>query len=205
MSARRQHEKRKSDVRKYIVMRIKAMEMMDLTAVMQSLPDGSLPLPSFPSGRHGKHIKVSFGTVARSLLATIIDENGTHAIDIWIDLFPAHRAMIEKAWKRMEPGWEVLKAFRDSVGFHGDKPNRYFDARHRLAHSPELRIAVDQFERLFKTLIKMEAAELPDLEDALDSLLDEQGKRLGSRFDHKVWKAYLMVPDTKSGGAISGD
>lgn len=64
--------------------------------------------------------------------------------------------------------------FRDRAGFHADKPLAFFGARWEiLVQQQTVQAALEEFEQLFKVLLKAEVVELPDLEDALDCLLDE--------------------------------
>jgi hypothetical protein len=196
-------EMRKSALRRYVVFRVKAIEFLDLIALRQSLRDPQLansnvPLPSFPP-RPALFVSDSLRTVVLSWFCLFIDQSkdGMNVINLWSTIFPDHKGRIEVAWKRMEPAWEILREFRDRAGFHADKPAKFFGARHRLRL--ELRkaeAALLEFEKLFKFLLSVEAKELPDLEEALDGLLDELEKTRGGTYKRAQFKAYLIIPDT---------
>jgi hypothetical protein len=199
-------ELRKSALRRYIVFRVKAIEFLDLLALRQSLRDPQLanmnvPLPSFPSGRPAVFVSDSIRTVILSWFCVFIDKSkdGMDVIKLWSTMFPDHADRIEAAWKRIEPAWEVLREFRDRAGFHADKPVKFFGARRRLRSEwRPLEAALLEFEKLFKFLLSVEAKELPDLEEALDGLLDELEKAHGAPYKREQFKAYLMIPDTRT-------
>jgi hypothetical protein len=46
-------------------------------------------------------------------------------------------------------------------------------------------------------LLKAEATELPDLEHAVDDLLDELEKHQDRRYNRDEFKRYLMFPNTR--------
>jgi hypothetical protein len=55
----------------------------------------------------------------------------------------------------------------------------------------QVEAAMVEFEKLFKFFLKAEEKELPDLEEALDDLLDELEKDHGSTFKREQFKAYI--------------
>jgi len=59
---------------------------------------------------------------------------------------------------------------------------------------------LEEFDKLFKFLLKAEATELKDeLEPAVDSLLDDLEKKYGVKYQRDQFKAYLMIPDARQG------
>ena len=102
----------------------------------------------------------------------------------------------------MAPTWPILRDFRNRAGFHADKPHKYFGARHRLrSEIKQVEAALLEFEKLFRFFLKAEQTELPELEEALDALLDELEKAHGSTFKREQFKAYMMIPDTRTNTA----
>jgi hypothetical protein len=95
----------------------------------------------------------------------------------------------------MEPVWQTIREFRDSAGFHADKPKKFFGARYKIrVESQKLDAALKEFEELLRFFLKAETDELPDLETALDSLLDDLEKEHGATYKREQFKAYLMIP-----------
>jgi len=139
----------------------------------------------------------SLKTVQLSWLALFVDKNGMNVIELWKQVYPQHAKLVQKAWAKMEPTWPVLREFRNRAGFHADEPLKYFGARRRLRlEIKQVEAAVLEFEKLFKFFLNVEAKELPDLEEALDALLDELEKVHGGTFKRAQFKAYTMIPDT---------
>jgi len=53
--------------------------------------------------------------------------------------------------------------------------------------------ALEQFEKLQRTILQAEGATLPDLEGALDDLLDELEKGQNRKYKRTEFKRYLMI------------
>lgn len=120
--------------------------------------------------------------------------------ELWKQVFPQHAKLVQEAWSKMEPTWPVLREFRNRAGFHVDKPPKFFGARYRLRlQIKQVEAAMLEFEKLFKFFLKTEANELPDLEEALDALLDELEIAHLSKFNREQFKAYTMIPNTRTG------
>jgi hypothetical protein len=192
------HEMREHALRRYIVFRVKAMEFLDLNTVRQTLRTNQFnPVPQF---RPPIFMSDSVRTVVLSWFALFVDKNGMDVIKLWIELFPKHAKQIQETWTRIEPAWDAIREFRDRASFHADKPKKFFGARHRvLTERPQFDAAVEEFRKLFSTLLKAEPKELPDLETELDSLLDELEKEHGTKYQREQFKAYLMIPEGSSG------
>lgn len=205
---------RQNALRNYLIFRIKAMEFLDilalfnclrantmrqedLAAVKGQVPSGLTPLISFLAFRPPQYAADSLKTIAVSWFALFIDRNAMDAIKVWSQVFPAHAAQTQAAWKRMEPAWTILRTFRNRAGFHADKPMKFFAARIELRKEwPKVQTALDEFKKLFDFFLKAEGAELGgELGPSLDSLLNELEKKHGSKFQRDQFKAYLMIAD----------
>src|SRR5215471_12294884 len=145
-------EKMREDaLRRYIVFRMKAIEFLDLGVLWQGLKRNEF-LPYTPVNRTVHDFAWSIRTMVLSWFALFIDKNGMDVIPLWKELFPKHRAEIEKVWSEIQPVWKTVRGFRDSAGFHADKPRKFFAARGEvIAQVKEVSEAVAKFERLFKT------------------------------------------------------
>jgi hypothetical protein len=189
------HEMRKSALRRYVVFRIKAMEFLDLNALRNSLKANQIsPAPQI---RPPQFMADSVRTVVLSWFALFVDKNGLDVTKLWIELFPKHAARVREAWTRMEPVWQTIREFRDCAGFHADKPKKFFAARYKIrAEDQRLDAALKEFAELLKFFLKAEAQELPDLETALDALLDDLEKEHGAIYKREQFKAYLMIRET---------
>src|SRR5258708_1979455 len=146
---------RKSALRRYVVFRVKAIEFLDLGGLHQGLLNGNIkPYPPF---RTAANMADSLKTVQLSWLSLFVDKNGINVIDLWKQVFPQHKKLVEESWAKMEQAWPVLRGFRDSAGFHGDKPSKFFGARRRLRlEIKQVGAAMLEFEKLFKFFLKAE-------------------------------------------------
>jgi hypothetical protein len=212
---------RQRALRNYVVFRVKAMEFLDILALYNCLraipmnqdelfaakkavPQGLVPLVGFLAFRPPKFSADSLKTVALSWFALFIDKNGMDVIDLWCEVFPKHATKTRAAWKRMEPAWQILRDFRNQVGFHADSPIRFFGARHKVRKDwTTVEAALKEFHSLFYFFLNAEAAEIgAELEPALESLLDELEKlHGGAKFQREQFKAYLMLADMKAAAA----
>lgn len=190
-------EMRRFAIRRYIVFRVKAVEFLDLAVVHERLISGNIkPDPPF---RLPDHVADSLRTVLLSWFALFVDKNGMDVIKLWKGIFPKHAQRVEQAWARMQPIWPVLREFRDKAGFHADEPPKFFGARHRLrSEIKQVEATMVEFENLFKFFLKAEGNELPELEKELDSLLDDLEKKHRCSFNRGAFKAYMMIPDSRS-------
>src|SRR5260370_31779600 len=124
-------EMRKSALRRYIVFRVKAMEFLDMAVIWKALDADQISVPN-PVQRTSSDFAAGLRTVLLSWFALLIDKNGMDVIKLWMDLFPKHRTEIEEVWSHIKPTWEIIRSFRDRVGFHADKPLRFFEARNAV-------------------------------------------------------------------------
>lgn len=188
-------EMRKSALRRYIVFRVKVMEFLDMASLHQGLITGNVkPYPQF---RSAKDMAGSLRTVLVSWLSLFVDKNGMNVIELWKEIYPHHAKRVQDSWAKMEPTWPILRDFRNRAGFHADKPFRFFGARHVLRKDiKKVEAAMVEFENLFKFFLKAEETELPVLEQALDSLLDDLEKKHGSAYKRADFKHYVMFKDT---------
>ena len=184
---------RKSALRRYLVFRVKAREMMDLNVLYQAATSGNLEVPN-PSGRVAKDFADSLQTPLLGWLALMIDKQGLDAMQLWSELFPKYQNEIDATWARMHPALEILREFRDRAGFYADKPRPFFLARHRVtANQGILATALEEFWKLFVTLLEADASELPDLELEVDEFLDAVEGELRVHYDRVELKQYLRI------------
>jgi hypothetical protein len=185
---------RKEALRRYLVFRVKTIEMLDIAAVRQAAAGGKLSVPN-PVGRLPKDFADSLRTPHLSWFALLIDKNGMDAIKLWRELFHQHRREIDETWIRIQPVWDtVIRNFRNKAGFHADKPKAFFKARHEvIAQQEKVTQAVEDFNRLFKKILIAEKTELPDFPKAVDDFLDEMEAEHHSKYDRAEFKRYLMI------------
>ena len=191
-------EMRKAYLRRYIVYRVKAIEFFDLAAIRQALLPQQVTIPT-PVGRIQGDFLAGLRTVLLSWMALFIDKSkdGMDVIPLWKELFPQLSADIDGAWKQMEPVWDVIRTFRDRAGFHADKPLHFFRARHSIiANQAAVTRALEQFEKLQRRILHDEGSTLPDLEAAVDDLLDELETTDKHQYKRAELKRYLMIPNT---------
>jgi len=105
----------------------------------------------------------------------------------------------------MEPAWDFIRTFRDRAGFHADKPLLFLRARNGIiANLPVVTNALEEFEKLQREILNSEGGTLPDLEIALDELLDELERADKHRYKRQQFKSYLMIPDTSGQAETEG-
>jgi hypothetical protein len=184
---------RKDALRRYLVFRVKVIEMLDIGVVRQTAAAGDLSVPN-PVGRLPKDFADSLRTPLLSWFALLIDKNGTDAIKLWSELFPNHRTQISETWARIKPAWGIIRRFRDKAGFHADNPRAFFGARRDvLANHKKLAAALEDFRRLFSTILHAETTELPDFPQVVDEFLDEMEAEHHSRYNRTEFRRYLMI------------
>ena len=195
------HGMRKSALRRYVVFRIKAMEFLDLNTIRDGLIKGAINYAG--QMRPSKFMAESARTVILSYFALFVDKNGLNVIELWKELFPKHRKLVEETWARIEPTWRIIREFRDRAGFHADKPMKFFGARYRiLKERPKVDAALTEFMILFRFILSAETnGELPDFEAEIDSLLDELETVQPAPYQREQFKAFLMLVDRSKAGA----
>jgi len=152
---------RKDDLRRYVIYRMKSLELLHYYLLLFDLNDSG-HYPDNILGHDGVMFASSMRTVAISWLATFVDQSrdGMNVFDLWRRLFPKHRDEIDRVWAQLEPQLDLIKNFRDRVGFHADAPLRYFAARDKIrGKNPELQAAMDSFMNLEIALYRYETEE----------------------------------------------
>ena len=186
---------RKHALRRYIVFRVKAIEFLDLAATRQALLSNQINIPN-PVQRMNSDFAGALRTVMLSWLAIFIDKSkeGMNVMELWAQLFPKRRSDIDQSWKRMEPAWNLIRAFRDKAGFHADKPAAFFFARANVVDNQELITeALEEFQTLMRSILHAEATELPEIESVLDEFLTELETKSTHRYQRDGFKRYLMI------------
>ena len=181
-------------LRRYIVFRVKAMEFLDTVALWKCLRDGTLrPVTPFPRAPGDFADSLRAGLL--SSLAAFVDKSkrSMNVIKLWKELFPSRVAEIDRAWERLEPGWGVLRRFRNQVGFHADQPRDFFATRREVLGDERLQVALEEFQRLLGSILRSEPEDLPDLATALDCLLEEMSSAGGQGYDPSEVRRYLMI------------
>jgi len=190
-------EMRKHALRRYLVFRVKVIEFFDINALWQGLNAQKFTVAT-PVARRPSDFAAGLRTVQLSWFVLLVDKSkdGMDAINLWSELFPKHRAQIQEVWARIEPTWKIIRSFRDKAGFHADKPLAFFKARNDvLVQKQQVAAAIEEFRELLGIILRAEAEELPDIEQALDDLLDELEAKLQARYNRTEFKRYLMLPN----------
>jgi hypothetical protein len=187
---------RKDALRRYAVYRIKVMEFLDLNALRDGLLKGQINYAG--QLRPPIFMAQSVRTVILSYFALFVDKNGMNVIELWKELFPNHKQLVEEVWGRIEPEWKTIREFRDRAGFHADKPMKFFAARYKVNKSTTLDKAVGEFIALVRFFLKAEdRGELPDFEEELDSLLKDLEAAQPEKYQREQFRAYIMLARTE--------
>jgi len=191
------NQARKNALRRYIVFRYKTIEFLDMSGLHKQISEKNL-MPNIPLDRRPSDFATSLRTILLSWFCIFVDKtkNGMNVIDLWRELFPTYRNEIDAAWLQMEPGWNTLRNFRNKAGFHAAKALDFLKAREAIIReNKDVTNAVRSFQAIFSKLYHAEPDILPDLEDALDDLLDEIEKSHGKPvYNRTELKRYLMIP-----------
>lgn len=187
---------KRNTLRRYLVLRIKLLEFLDLAAIRKAISSDRLAVEN-PVGRISSDFADSLRTMQLSYLALFVDKSrdGMNAIKLWKEVFPEHLQVIDLTWKEIEPAWELIRQFRNKAGFHADKPEYFFEARSAVVLKSELiASALQSFQSLLRDIFVWEAAITPALSSTLDELLDHLEKKPGVKFNRSEFRRYLMLP-----------
>jgi hypothetical protein len=183
---------RKAALRRYAVYRIKIIEFVDLNVLRDGLIKGQIRYAE--NLRPPKFMAQSIRTAVLSYFALFVDKNGMNVIELWKELFPKHRKLVEDTWARIQPTWDTIREFRDRAGFHADKPMKFFGARYSVAQDHRIEKALGEFVGLIRFFLRAEySGELSDFETELDSLLDDLEVAQPKTYQREQFKAYLML------------
>jgi len=174
---------------------MKSLELLHYYLLLFDLNDSG-HYPDNILGHDGVMFASSMRTVAISWLATFVDQSrdGMNVFDLWRRLFPKHRDEIDRVWAQLEPQLDLIKNFRDRVGFHADAPLRYFAARDKIrGKNPELQAAMDSFMNLEIALYRYEDEELPAFVSAAEALLLDVELQLNINIDREWFKKALIL------------
>jgi hypothetical protein len=186
---------RKDALRRYVLYRMKALELLHFYLLHIALTEHEY-IPPNDLGHDGRDFSNSVRTASISWLSTMVDQTrgGMNVFHLWRQLFPRHREEIERVWAQLEPQLEIIRTFRDRVGFHADTPLRFFAARDRArGPNPELAAALDSFMGLQILLFKQEDEELPDFVPAAEELLLDMELELKISVDREGFKKALIL------------
>jgi hypothetical protein len=153
--------------------------------------------PQNDLGHDGQMFAGSLRTVLISWLATIVDQtrDGMNVFDLWRRLFPKHKKEIDRVWKQFEPQMELIKNFRDRVGFHADTPFKFFEARDNIrGPNPKLEEAMQSFLNLQILMFRHEDEELPGFVSAAEELLLDIELGLKISIDREWFRRALIIP-----------
>ena|ERR1700722_19123093 len=173
----------------------KSLNFIDLNGIRQALLRDETAIPN-PVGRANSDFVAALRTTGLSWLAIFIDKSkgGMDVIELWKQLFPKRETEIEDAWKKIEPAWKYVRSFRDKAGFHADKSVAFFKARADVIENEQsISRALQAFQGIMRIILTAEPTELPELEAALDELLDELETTSSYRYNRPEFKRYLII------------
>lgn len=189
---------RRDALRRYFIFRMKLVELMHFNVLWDTLRKNRFA-PENVLGHEGVDFAHSVRTAALSWFCTVVDQSrdGLNVFDLWRQLFPNHRAEIERVWNEVKPQFGKLREFRDKCGFHADTPRSYFLAKQRVLGNPKLAKSVQSFLTLAILLVKSEAKELPDFVSEVEAFLLDFELEFDARFKRDSFKRLLILPREK--------
>lgn len=187
-------ELRRHALQRYVVYRLKLQELLHYELLFLALQNGEF-CPKNVMDHESAEFAASMRTVAISWWVTFVDKNGLDVFDLWRELFPKHKAKIDKLWKQIEPTWQILVDYRNRCGFHADKPLRYFGAKAQLLNNgKQVTKDIQDFIALAVFFIRQEEKELPDLPDATEHLLLDVELKFGNAVKRAGFRKAGLLP-----------
>lgn len=186
---------RKDALRRYMVYRMKLLELNHLHLLWAALAEGYAP--NNRMGQKGCDFAETVRTAALSWFVTLVDKrDGLNVFDLWRSLFPKDRAKVDAAWAAVEPQWKYLRDFRNKVGFHADKPLNFYRAQADIfEHQEEIEKAVQAFLTLADEFRKREDKELPDFVPEVEECLLDVEAALSISVDRSWFRRALILPN----------
>jgi len=186
---------RKNALRRYLVYRMKLMELIHFYLLWSSLNENAF-YPENSLGQDGPDFADSLRTACLSWYCTIVDQSsdGLNIFELWRLLFPRHLRKIDRVWSEVEPEWEVLREFRDKCGFHADTANKYFAARQRVRETPKCAKALQRFLTLAIFFLRKEDQELPDFVSEVEECLLNVELGCNVSVNRDRFKRLLILP-----------
>ena len=166
---------RAKTVRQYIVFHLKSMELLHLILLSLHLHESG-EYPRNALGHGVDRFKETLLSVTVSTFVSLCDErSSTHSRKLWNELYPRHAGAIDRVWcRRIAPGEQIMKAYRDQAGAHGDVPHRYFGAKRDLyARYAAVLSALNSYLSLSTCLLRRQKNEIPELNAEIESALLE--------------------------------
>lgn len=186
---------RQDALRRYLIYRMKLLELLHLHLLWQDLSTGHVPINQL--GHEAIDFANSIRTASLSWFVTIVDQSkgGMNVFDLWRLLFPRFRQRVDSVWAQIEPQWKYLREFRDKVGFHADTPLNFFRARAGIDdHVEEIAKALQTFLALATELMRKEDTELPDFVPEVEVCLLDLECLLNASLDRSFFKRALILP-----------
>jgi len=192
---RRGEQMRRDALRRYLVYKMKLMELIHLNVLWRELNDEKFA-PANAMNHTGREFSQSLRIFILSSFCTIVDQSngGLNVFKLWRELFPKHLKEIDHLWNEIEPRWKILRDFRDNCGFHGSTPKRYFEAKQQLLDNPEVAVAVQTFLRLAKRFLDLQDEELPDFASEVESFLLDLELESNISVSRDALKRLLILP-----------
>jgi len=189
------NEMRKHALRRYVICRIKDIELIHLNLILSELRENKFT-PENLMGHKSDDFARSMQIVGLGWFATLVDQSrdGLNIFDVWRQLFPKHLDKIDQVWKEIEPAWNIIRTHRDKVAFHADKPSVYFKAMFDTAQNMDSIVkALDGFLALSSFFSKIEGDELPEFNEVTKEMIKEIGEQLGCEINPE-WFRKLLLP-----------
>lgn len=141
-------------------------------------------------------IAVTLRAVTLSWFSTLVDRgDGLNIFEVWLVLFPKHAKRINAVRQEMSPSLNVLREFRDKVGFHGDKPRDYFRARlTAIRERDSLVNGIQEFLELANFLLRKESNELPEFIGHAETLILNMELEFDTYIERDWFKRAWILP-----------
>jgi hypothetical protein len=110
-------------------------------------------------------------------LASLIDKtrDAINVFDVWVALFPAEQGEIRRVWQENKAAFELLRDFRNTTGFHGNKSlGEHLRVRKQVLGSKPIEKASQDFFGLAIRMHRIEHAS-PDFQDTAKARFSELG------------------------------
>lgn len=167
---------RKDALDQLIICRQRLAEALHLVTLWDDLRNKKIT-PTLNATETPEDYLETLRTAFLGWLASLIDKtkDAIDVFDVWLALFPAEQGEITRVWQENKPAFELLRDFRNTTGFHGNKSlGEHLRVRKQVLGSKPIEKASQDFFGLAIRMYRIERAS-PDFQDTVKAKLSALG------------------------------
>ena len=166
----------KEALEQLVVCRQRLAEALHLFTLWDDLRSGRIIPTLNETERCGDYLE-TLRTAYLSWLASLIDKarNAINVFDVWASLYRGEHDEITKIWEENRAAFELLREFRNTTGFHGNRDlGEHMRVRAEVLGSKSVERAANAFFHLAIRMLQIERTST-DFQDALKGKCAELG------------------------------